>query len=464
MGFSTPGFFRGFISKILDIGADPRDSEYQRLIKRIWYAATAVSLPASLFFAVSEFRAGHATSGAAFAFSFCLFLAVLVDGARRPRRFERDAFFILVYFILGPAAVTIASGGIWRSRGAIIVGLLGPLFALIFPSRRRAFFLFGLYAALVLVLGVFWPFPRDRAAAPAGLDPFRFWLGFLILAALVFGGMYFFVVQRERAHVLLGREKDKSERLLRRIQRDLAQAAEIQKRLLPAESPRLADFDIAGANVPCEEVGGDYYDFIPIDADRLGVVIADVSGKGISASLLMASVRAALLAEVHAGFDLAAMAGRLNDFIHRSTDAKSFVTFFFGVLDRRTDEFRYVNAGHNPPFVVGASGEASALETSGFALGMFPGATFKPAAVRFKAGDTAVLFTDGIPEARNAQGEDFTEERLRNIASANRGLAAADLCRRVLEDARRHAGAGQPCDDITLVVIKNGAAGPASPD
>jgi serine phosphatase RsbU (regulator of sigma subunit) len=447
-----------FLSFILNIGADPRDSEYTRLVKRIWYAASAVSLPVSLFFTVSEFLAGRLFTAVAFLFSFFLFLAVLVDGAGVPGHFERNAFFILVYFVVGPAIMTVVSGGVWRSQGAIMVGLLGPLFALLFPARRRAVFLFGLYAALVMVLGAFWRFPKEQGFLPFGFDPFQFWLGFLVLVAFVFGSMYFFVVQREKAHVLLGLEKEKSESLLRRIEKDLAQAAEIQKRLLPAGSPRFEGFDLAGANIPCYEVGGDYYDFIPIDADRLGVVIADVSGKGISASLLMASLRAALLAEIHPGFDLAAMAGRLNDFIHRSTDSSSFITFFFGALDRRTGELGYINAGHNPPFVVRKSGETEALGTSGFALGMFPGVSFESAAVRLESGDTAVLFTDGIPEAQNGEGEEYTEGRFREVVVGGRNLPADDLCRKVLADAHSFAVTGQPCDDITLVVVKRQAA------
>jgi len=253
---------------------------------------------------------------------------------------------------------------------------------------------------------------------------------------------------------LLELEKEKSERLLRRIESDLAQAAEIQRRLLPTGNPRFEGFDISGANVSCYEVGGDYYDFVPIDENRLGVVIADVSGKGMSAALLMASLRAALLAEVQPGFDLAAMAGRLNAFVHRSTDSKSFITFFFGELDRRSGELRYINAGHNPPFIVRGSGVIEALGVSGFPLGMFASVSYEPGSGGLEAGDVAVLFTDGIPEARNGEGQDYTEERFRTLVADRRDLGAAGLCRTVLEDLRAYAAAGQPCDDITLVVIK----------
>jgi serine phosphatase RsbU (regulator of sigma subunit) len=453
-----------FLAFILNIGADPLDSDYTRLVKRIWYAATAISLPTSLFFTVAEILAGHPLNSAAFLFSFLLFLAVIADGARSPGHFGRNAFFILVYFVMAPAVMTVAAGGVWRSGGAILVGLLGPLFALILPGRRRAFWLFGLYAAVVMILGAFWPFPKEQNLRPLGFDPFQFWLGFLVLLAFVFASMYFFVVQRERAFILLGLEKERSERLLRRIEDDINQAAGIQKRLLPEGSPRFGGFDIAGANIPCYQVGGDYFDYVPIDADRLGVVIADVSGKGMSAALLMASLRAALLAEVNPTVDLAAMAGRLNDFVHRSTDSRNFITFFFGALDRRSGELRYVNAGHNPPIVLRRAGQISTLGSSGFALGMFPGATFEPGTVRLEPEDTAVLFTDGIPEARNGEGREYTEEKFRNFLVSRRDLASAELCRAVLEDAHAFAASGEPCDDITLVVIKRaGTRAPAPP-
>jgi hypothetical protein len=245
-----------FVPFILDIGADARDSEYVRLIKRIWYAATTASLPISLLSALSEVRAGHGMLAASFFFAFLLFLAVLVDGARAPRHFERNTLIVLVFFVLAPAIITVTAGGIWHASGSIMIGLLGPLFALMLPDKRWAFCLFGLYVALVLILTGIWPFPGDRAFLAAGFDQFQFWLGFVVLPAFVFGGMYFFVVQRDKAHRLLGLEKDKSESLLRRIEKDVEQAAEIQKRLLPARDPVLEGFDISGANIPCYQVGG----------------------------------------------------------------------------------------------------------------------------------------------------------------------------------------------------------------
>ena len=454
-------FFKKGIAFILNIGADPQDSDYIRLIKRIWYVSSVVALPTSLIVGLNEFMAGNKLMAAGFFLSFVIFLGFLVDGALFPNHFERNAFFVLTYFVLSPVPLTFILGGIWRSGGAILVGLLGPLYALLFPNKRKAFYLFGLYAASILVLTLVPLFPRDSTVELTGPYSLVFRSVFLIVAAFIFGAMYFFVVQRDRAYRLLDEEKAKSERLLRRIESDLEQAAQIQKNLLPKENPRLEGYDISGLNVSCYEVGGDYYDFVPIDADRLGVVIADVSGKGISASLLMASLRAALLTEVHPRYEISQMAARLNNVIFNSSGLSSFITFFFGELDRRSGELRYVNAGHNPPFALSAKGQLSALGSSGFPLGMFPQATYEAGAVKLGLGDLVVLFTDGIPEGRNAQSEDFTEERLQSLVLNHRGLSAAQLSQRIIGDVQGFATGTEPCDDITLVIIKRNGMSPA---
>ena len=452
------GFFKKGITFILNIGADSRDSEYIRLIKRIWYVSSVVALPTSLVVGLNEFLAGNKLMAAGFFFSFVVFFGFLVDGALFPNHFERNAFFVLTYFVLSPIPITFILGGLWRSGGAIMVGLLGPLYALLFPKKRKAFYLFCLYAASILGLTLFPFFPRDSTVELTGPYSFVFWSGFLILVAFIFGAMYFFVVQRDKAYRLLDQEKDKSEKLLRRIEKDLEQAAKIQKDLLPKKNPRLEGYEISGWNVPCYEVGGDYYDFVPIDADRLGVVIADVSGKGISASLLMASLRAALLMEVHPRYEITKMAARLNDFVFKSSGLSSFITFFYGELDSRNGELRYVNAGHNPPFVLSAKGQLSALGSSGFPLGMFPRATYESGTARLAPGDIIVLYTDGIPEGRNERGEDFTEERLKSLVLNHRDLSAAQLSQKIIGDVQGFATGTEPCDDITLVIIKRNVA------
>lgn len=389
-----------------------------------------------------------------FLVSFVFFLWFFTNGALLPQNFERNATYLVIYFVLAPFLITILKGGIWSANGSIYIGLLGPLYSLLLPNKRKALYLFGLYALLVVVIVIFQPYFTDSLSEMTGVRSFVFWYGFLIIAAFVFIATYFFVLQRDKAYRLLGLEKEKSESLLRRIEKDLEQAATIQRDLLPKENPSLEGFDITGTNNPCYQVGGDYYDFIPIDADRLGVVIADVSGKGISASLLMASLRAALLAEVHPHYDILEMAGRLNDFVYKSSPMNSFITFFFCDINRQTGELQYINAGHNPPLVIQSTGQFSNLKSSGFALGMFPRASFESGSIHLKNEDVAVLFTDGIPEGRNVTQEEYTDERLKNLAIDQRNLPASQLSAKIFEDVEAFTAGADQADDITLVIIK----------
>ncbi len=297
------------------------------------------------------------------------------------------------------------------------------------------------------------------------MNPLNIW-SVLLLSAVLACAIVFVIRQRDKAHRLLAEERERSESLLRRIEADLERAARIQKDLLPKAGPRLTGFDIDGVNIPCYEVGGDYYDFIPIDADRLGIVIADVSGKGIAASLLMASLRAALRGELRPDYDPARLAARLSDFVYTSSGPSNFVTFFFGELDRRTAAMRYVNAGHNPPFVLCRDGRTRTLEASGLPLGMFAGTVYEARTIDLEPGTLAVLFTDGIPEGRNDRAEDYSVERLERIVRDSRSAEVgghlpsghrrhARLRVRHPALRRRHAGRHQA--DVRL------SAGPSSP-
>ncbi|MGD9347017.1 MAG: PP2C family protein-serine/threonine phosphatase [Candidatus Aminicenantes bacterium] len=446
--------FKRASSFILNIGGVPEDSEYIRLVKRIYYGGSLFSLPLSVSISLLYFMRGDIIQAAIMLFSFVFFCWFMVNGALFPQNFERNATYLVFYFVLVPFLITFLKEGIWNANGAIYIGLMGPIFALLLPNKRKALLLFGLYVLLVIVIVLFQPYFADSIAEITGFRLFIFWYGFLIIATFVFGSTYFFVLQRDKAYRLLGIEKEKSERLLRRIEKDLEQAAKIQRDLLPKEDPNLEGFDIVGTNIPCYQVGGDYYDFIPIDDDRLGVIIADVSGKGISASLLMASLRAALLAEVHAHYDIQEMVGRLNDFVYRSSPISSFITFFLCEINRQTGELKYINAGHNPPLVIKNSGGFSCLESSGFALGMFPEENYELGKIQLKSEDVAVLFTDGIPEGRNTKQEEYSDERLKDLAIEMRNLTASKLSANIFEDVEKFTAGAEQADDITLVVIK----------
>ena len=239
-----------------------------------------------------------------------------------------------------------------------------------------------------------------------------------------------------------------------KMEKELSLAAKIQEDFLPKESPKLKNYKIAGSNVPCYQVGGDYYDFIPIDDNRLGIVIADVSGKGVSASLLMASLRAALQSELFPKYKVDEMAGKLNNFVHRSSSPNSFITFFFCELDKKTDELRYINAGHNPPIILDKKGKVYRMESCGLCLGMFPSVDYGVQKVTLNPGDTAVLYTDGITESRNKDNKDFTEERLIKLLQKNIKLSAQKLLDKVNDEVEKFTAGAERMDDMTLVIIQ----------
>jgi len=239
-----------------------------------------------------------------------------------------------------------------------------------------------------------------------------------------------------------------------KMEKELALAAQIQKDFLPKENPSCKNFEIDGDNIPCFQVGGDYYDFIPIDPSHCGIVIADVSGKGVSASLLMASLRASLHSEVLPGYKIGEMAAKLNKFVHNSSAINCFITFFYCELDRKSGELRYINAGHNPPIVLDKKGKVQRLESSGLCLGMFPDVKYEESKIHLKQGDMVALFTDGITESRNKESVEFEEKRLMNLLRKNLKMPAKALLKKVYDELNKFTAGAEPMDDMTLVIIK----------
>jgi sigma-B regulation protein RsbU (phosphoserine phosphatase) len=242
-----------------------------------------------------------------------------------------------------------------------------------------------------------------------------------------------------------------------RIEQQLRIAKDVQLALLPAASPALDGYDIAGTNVPTWEIGGDYFDYLPQPDGRLGVTIADVSGKGVAAALIMATFRAALRAQRVRHMTLDAIAGRLNRILLDSMDRSRFVTAFYGLLEPRTGEFGFTNCGHNPPLLLRAGGTRDLLASGGPALGMWHGATFEPGAAAVLPGDTLVLYTDGVVEVMSPSGEMFGVDRLEDVIRRRRTDSARDLVDAVVEETRAFAGRRGYEDDFTLVILRRDA-------
>ena len=240
----------------------------------------------------------------------------------------------------------------------------------------------------------------------------------------------------------------------RRLEEELSIGQRIQRTFLPERDPRIPNFDIAGAYYSSGLVGGDYYDYVRITDGHLGIVVADVSGKGIPAALIMAAFRASLIAEVRNNYAIRTVFAKVNKLLWESIEIDRFVTAIYGVLDIHGRKFTYVNAGHNPGLLYRAATDSfDVLDSTGPLLGTLEAATFKERQVEIRSGDILTLYTDGITESMNQRNELFGEERLKDVVRSRRGGTAAEIARGIRETAGAFAG-GEPDDDLTLVLVK----------
>jgi serine phosphatase RsbU (regulator of sigma subunit) len=240
----------------------------------------------------------------------------------------------------------------------------------------------------------------------------------------------------------------------RRMQRDLSQAAEIQRGVLPAKAPRVTGVDVAGFNAPCRTVGGDYYDYFVYGDGRAGLALGDVSGKGMPASLMMMALHARVQVLAEDPGDLAALMTRLNKATCVNCPSNRFITFFFCVLDGASGEMTYANAGHNPPVLMRASGEAEMVEGGGPVLGLLPMAPYREMRARLEPGDILAVYSDGVTEANNTADEEFGEERLIEALRRSRGEPAEAIVQAVRTALAAFTAKAPQADDITLVIAK----------
>jgi sigma-B regulation protein RsbU (phosphoserine phosphatase) len=239
------------------------------------------------------------------------------------------------------------------------------------------------------------------------------------------------------------------------LRKHVQMAAEVQRRMIPASAPKLPGIDIAAVYEPCFELGGDFYDFHEFAADNLGLAVCDVVGKGVRASLLMASIRASLRAHAADIFAMSEVLKRVNRDLCADTAMSDFATLFYGVIDARNRRLTYANAGHSPPLLVRA-GKSSQLTTGGGVLGINPDFAWRHETMSLQAGDVLLIYTDGLTDATNFRDEFFGSERVEQVArtAIEQGMAAGAIARHVLWELRRFTGLQTRPDDLTLIVIK----------
>ena len=239
-----------------------------------------------------------------------------------------------------------------------------------------------------------------------------------------------------------------------RIERELELAAAIQREILPQSLPHVEGLELGASNLPTRQVGGDYYDLIPLSRGRLAFLVADVSGKGIPAALLVSTVHAAVHLQIDEAKTVAELVGRIDRHLRRYAATRKYLTLFFGLIEPDSGKLRYVSAGHNPALLFRASGERSRLESTGLPVGMFDGGSWREETLEMSPGDLLCVYTDGLTEAVNEADEEFGMERLTAAVERSLALSAGGLCDGVMADVADFARGMPQYDDQTLLALR----------
>ncbi len=277
----------------------------------------------------------------------------------------------------------------------------------------------------------------------------------IIMVVSMGGGIVGYAVQGVQSKLqaknkLLEQAVERSTAALAQQEQELVRACEIQSGLLPKVLPQHANLELAGAWQPARTVGGDYFDVVQLDEDRLGICVGDVSGKGLTASLLMANLQAAFRAYATPEATPAAVCAKLNAFVCGNVASDKFITFFYAIVDARRRTLVYENDGHCPALLLHAASSPDSLCGQGGVLGVDPEWTYADSTKQLVSGDRLLFFTDGVTEAENQQAVEFGAERIVEVAGPS-GSSAAETKRRVMEEVAKFCN-GEFRDDVTLVV------------
>jgi serine phosphatase RsbU (regulator of sigma subunit) len=240
----------------------------------------------------------------------------------------------------------------------------------------------------------------------------------------------------------------------RLMQSELDQACEIQRSLLPSEAPLLQNFELAGYNLACRAVGGDYYDFLPYNDGRMGLVVADVCGKGLPAALMVSSLQARVQMLMESNPDPATAITALNRNLAGRFPLGRFITAFFGLLNPITGQLDYANAGHNYPLILRRSGDVEELRGGSMVLGLFPHIEYKLQNAFLNTGDMLILYSDGVTEAARPDGDMFGEKRLADFLTANSARHCSQLVTELVAHVRAWTGAASFADDFTVTLVR----------
>ncbi|HTK83193.1 MAG TPA: GAF domain-containing SpoIIE family protein phosphatase [Bacteroidota bacterium] len=262
------------------------------------------------------------------------------------------------------------------------------------------------------------------------------------------------IIAAQSGQILENARLYETEKSLITMQEQVKLASKIQTDLLPKKPPAINGYEIAGKSIPAQLVGGDLFDFIPVDNHKMAVVLGDVSGKGLPASLLMSNTQATLRGQTLLATSARECIERSNTLLYQSTSDEKFVTLFYGILDFEQHQLRFCNAGHDNPYWLSEGKEARRLKTGGIVLSVMESFPYEEEIISLEPGDMLVIYSDGIPEAMNSNQELFSDARLGTLLKECRNLSASDVITKVVAAAKSHAGTWPQSDDMTMVVIR----------
>ncbi len=264
------------------------------------------------------------------------------------------------------------------------------------------------------------------------------------------------IVGSQTAKVIENAQLKEKEEKLNAIQEEMKIAQSIQKGFLPKTGVKLSTCEVCGINVPAREVGGDFYDIIALDENRVFISLGDVSGKGMPAALLMANAQAVLRSQLIGNDDinLTRVAGYLNQVICEFTEPEQFITVLFGIFNAQRGEFEYINAGHEPPIIIRANGDIDIVKSSDLIVGVVPGIEYNLHKIKLDGNELLFVCTDGILEAHNEYDEQFGHDRLYEFLKSCRGLESEVICRKAVDVVSEFRGKAAQSDDITSIILR----------
>lgn len=351
------------------------------------------------------------------------------------------------YFIGGFTAIPCA-------LATLLAGLLGGVIYRLNKGKFIGVIRAGIFAVIIeslhmiIVLFIAQPFSEALIVVESVIFPMIFAnaLGMVIFA---------FIISNRLKEKKTIEERDKYLIELERKKQELKIASDIQRSFLPESIPQIKGIEISASNLSALEVGGDFYDFIPITNDKWGLLIADVSGKGIPAALFMALSRTLIHASTMGNSTVAQSIEQANKLIFADSKSGAFVTLFYGIIDSKQKTFRYVNAGHNPPIMLReTTKDTILLKAKGIALGAIENIKLQEVEIKLTQGDEFILYTDGLTEAINEKTEQFGQERLIKIIEGNRDLSAQDLLKKIQNEVCLFVNNQPQFDDVTLMILK----------